>query len=65
MPRKAAEPTATPLEQAAGPPIIAETDVERRLEEELAALEDHAEVIPEAEALPQEDQHEEEPQPPP
>jgi len=38
MPRKAAEPAAEPLEQAAGPPIIAETDVERRLEEELSAM---------------------------
>ena len=38
MPRKATEPAAEPMEQAAGPPIIAETDVERRLEEELAAM---------------------------
>jgi len=65
MPRKAAEPAAEPLEQAAGPPIIAETDVERRLEEELAALEGPAEVIPDEAALPQEDRPEEEPPAPP
>jgi predicted RNA-binding protein with RPS1 domain len=65
MPRKAAEPIADPLEQAEDAPAIAETDVERRLEEELAALEGSAEVIPEADAPPQEDQPEEEPQPPP
>jgi len=50
MPKKAAEPTAEPLEQAAGPPIIGETDVEKRLEQELADME--ARASPDAPAEP-------------
>ena len=42
MPKKAAEPAAEPLEQAAGPPVIRETDVEKRLEQELTEMEAHA-----------------------
>ena len=38
MPRKAVQPAVEPLEQAAGPPTIAETDTERQLAEELAAM---------------------------
>jgi len=42
MPRKTPEPAAEPLEQAMSPPIIGETDVERRLDQELAELEARA-----------------------
>ncbi|MCL2300058.1 MAG: hypothetical protein FWC27_07940, partial [Firmicutes bacterium] len=50
MPKKTIDPADQPLEQAASPPIIGETDVERRLDEELAKLE--ARTSPQTETEP-------------
>jgi len=50
MPKKTTDPADQPPEQAASPTIIGETDVERRLDEELAAME--ARASPQTETEP-------------